>query len=157
MGPIIVTRDVQASPDAVFTIVADIPGRADRLRAIRTVEMLSDKPVGQGTHWRETRVLFGSASTEEMTITSFDPPHAFQVESESYGTHYTIRYEVTPMDAGARIRISFAAKPLTMSAMMALPLAWFMRRTTRKMLRWDLDQLADQAEGKQTPETPAKA
>ena len=42
---------------------------------ITALEMLSEGPFGEGTRWRETRVMFKKEAVEEMWVTGFPPPH----------------------------------------------------------------------------------
>lgn len=107
---------IQASPERVFEVFADIPGTGARISAITRIEMLSDGPIGKGTRWRETRVMFGREAIEEMWISEFDPPRGYSVEANSHGAKYLTRYAFFPEGAGTRVVMEFGADATTFFA-----------------------------------------
>ena len=83
MSTLTTSKFVQAPPEATFDAFTDLRSAPDRIEAITALEVLGDGPVGVGTRFRETRVVFKREATEEMEITAFDRPNSYAVEAES--------------------------------------------------------------------------
>lgn len=63
-----------AAPRAeVFEAFADLTNLANTVKAITQVELLTEGPIGVGTRFKETRVMFGKEASEIMEITQFKP------------------------------------------------------------------------------------
>ena len=88
MGMITVVKIIDAPLDRVFEVFTDLPGTPGRISAITKLEVLTDGPIGVGTRWRETRVMFGREATETMEITAIDPPRSYSAAANSCGCHY---------------------------------------------------------------------
>ncbi|MBK8178639.1 MAG: SRPBCC family protein [Planctomycetes bacterium] len=146
MTSITSSRFVRASQAAAFALASDLRGAPSRIPAIVRLEVLTDGPIGVGTRFRETRRMFGREATEEMEVTSFDPPRSYAVGCESCGARYRSEFRFTPQDGGTEIRMEFAAEPLTA---MAKVMGFLMRPMMKKMVQTcakDLDHLADALE-----------
>ena len=65
-------RTVNAPIDNVFRVYSDFANAAARIDGIENIEILTDDPIGKGTRFRETRIMFGREYTEEMEITEFE-------------------------------------------------------------------------------------
>ena len=89
MGPITASKRVSAPLESVWNVMADLENAADRIQAIVKLEVLTDGPVGLGTRFRETRIMFKKEATEEMEITAWDPPNSYTTEADGCGCHYT--------------------------------------------------------------------
>ena len=109
-------QQVNASVEDVFAAASDLPNAPHRIRGITKMEVLTEGPIGVGTRFRETRIMFKREATEEMEITSFDPPAGYTMECRSHGSHYVTRWSFHPEAGGTRIRMVFEARPLTFMA-----------------------------------------
>ena len=116
MAEIKVQKHVQASPEKVFEAATNLARLPERIAGIKRVEVLTTGPVGVGTRFRETRVMFGREATEEMEITGFDPPRAFTIGCESHGCRYRTEFTFAPSGAGTEVAMVFEATPLTFFA-----------------------------------------
>ncbi len=142
MSAIHVSTTIKAPLERVFAVFADLEGAADVIEGIMKLEILTDGPVGVGTRWRETRLMFKKEATEEMEITAFDPPNGYKVEAQSHGSQYLSEFKFTPKDDGVEAVMSFEAKPLTLMArIMGFIMAPMMRGFMVKCLEKDLDDL----------------
>ena len=74
---------VNAPCEQVFDVFADFKNAPARVDGIEKVEMVTGDDVGVGTKFRETRVMFGRESTEEMEVTEFEPGKKYTVEANS--------------------------------------------------------------------------
>jgi carbon monoxide dehydrogenase subunit G len=148
-----VDREVAASPERVWSIITDLEGYAEVLSGVERTERIDDgQGFGVGTRWRETRVVFGKESTEEMEVTDVEDGHSYTVSSESRGTRYTSMLRVEPIDDDrSRLSMSFGAQPAaTASRLLAATIGRAFQGATRKMLQRDLDDIAATAEAAPT-------
>jgi hypothetical protein len=102
---------------------------------------LTEGPVGVGTRFRETRIMFKKEATEIMEISVFDRPSRYVHLAESHGTKYVTTYELTPEGSGTRLVRSFQADPQTFFAkLLSLAFALFMKACIREIEK-DMDDL----------------
>ncbi len=94
------SRTVAASPQRVWQVITDLDRAAQTLSGVSRVERLTDGPYALGTRWRETRTMFGKATTEEMWVTALDPARSTTVEASSHGTDYRTVFDLTPTGSG---------------------------------------------------------
>ena len=108
-----IRESIAAPVDEVFAIASDFPHAAEFVSGITKVEMLTDGPVGVGTRFRETRVMYGREATEEMEVTGFEPPNSVTLGCESHGCRYRSVFTFEPTKGGTDVRLEFEATPLT--------------------------------------------
>lgn len=137
-----VSRTIPAAPEQVFAAATDVVGAPRRIDGIESTELLTDGPVGLGTRFRETRVMFGKEATEEMEVVGFDPPRSWSLAAESCGCKYLTEIRFVPDGAGTRIEMDFGGEPQTFLArIMGAVMAPLMRGTMVKCLEQDLESL----------------
>jgi carbon monoxide dehydrogenase subunit G len=143
MPHVTVTRHIAAPPQAVWAVVTDLEHAPQRISAIKRLEILTpQRPIGLGTRFRETRVMFGREATEEMTITAWSPPRSYDVEAASCGAKYHSRLSVEAAPGGgSTLTMSFNATPVSFMARLFSPLSKFMMGACRKALEKDLDDI----------------
>lgn len=152
MKAIMMDIHIDAPVSRVFEVATDLEGLPERVDAVKKVEILTNGPLGVGTRFRETRIMFGKEATEEMEFTSFDPGQGYVIEAESMGSHYTSTIRFTPENEGTRMTWSFGAEPLgTFSRIMSMLLLPLFAGATRRALEGDLKGIKDTAEAG-TPE-----
>jgi hypothetical protein len=153
MFGITLTRHVAAPPEKVFAVASDFRNAAGRLRGITKMELLTDGPVGVGTRFRETRVMFGREATETMTVTAFDPPRGYALGAESCGCRYHIEFRFTPKDGGTDLEMRFEGRPLTLVAkVLGFLMGPMISKNCAKESEKDLDDLKAAAEGRPVPQ-----
>ena len=146
MASVKVSVTIAAPVERVFEVMTDLENAPNRVSGIKSLELLTPKPVGSGTRFRETRVMFGKEATEEMEITRFDPPRSYTVEAESHGTHYTSVLTFTPRGNSPQpmtdVDMTFEGRPLTtMSKVMGAVMMPFFRKACEKAMAQDLHDL----------------
>jgi hypothetical protein len=137
---------IAAPPAAVFDLFADIPHAAGRIKAIKMIDMLTPGPVGVGTRFKETRVMFGKDCTEEMQVTAFDPGRGYEVTCQSCGAEYRTVFRFTPEGSGTRVDAEFRTRALSLMAKLMVPLGWLMVGMMKKCVDQDLEDLKKVAE-----------
>ena len=119
----------------------DFEHAADNVSGIERLEILTDGPVGKGTRFRETRIMFNREATEEMEITQWENGKSYTVEAESCGAHYSTKFTVEPQGASTLVRMDMQVRPLTMAARLMAPLGWLMKGAVKKCVEADMDDL----------------
>ncbi len=142
MGPITASKHLRAPLETVWEVMAEFDNAADRIQAIVKLEVLTDGPVGLGTRFRETRIMFKKEATEEMEITAWDPPNSYTTEADGCGCHYTTVITCEGDGDGTKVTISMSIAPLTtfgkiMGALMGL----MMKSAGAKAFAKDLEDL----------------
>ena len=142
-----ISRQIQAPPEVVFRLFSDLRGAPERVPAIKKLEVLTPGPIGKGTRWKETRVMFGKEATETMEITAFDPPRGYTAEAHSCGMHYLSSFTFRPEAGGTHVEMNFEGRPeTTMGKVMGGIMGWMMKGTMRKLMGGDMDALKAAAE-----------
>ena len=145
-----VTKQINAPANAVFDKFTDFAHAAENVGGIESLEILTDGPVGKGTRFRETRIMFNRAATEEMEITAWEAGKSYTVEAESCGAHYATKFTVEPQGESSVVRMDMQVRPLTMTARLMAPLGWLMKGAMKKCLAADMDDLKQGLEATQT-------
>jgi carbon monoxide dehydrogenase subunit G len=135
-------RRIPASQQDVWALVSDIAHAADRIASIAEVEFLSGESIGVGSRWKETRLLLGRKTTEEMEMTAFDPPSRYVAEGDACGAHFVSELRCEPDgEGGTMLTIAMKTTPVTMLARLMTPIAKLTMGTSRKMIEQDLDDI----------------
>ena len=134
-------RRINAPRSRVFAVFTDFASAGDRIRGIKSLEVLTDGPVGSGTRFRETREMFGKEATEEMEITVFEPDARYRVEAESHGCKYLTTFEFEERDGATDMTMVFEGVAESLMAKLMTPLAWLLSGATRKIIEADIDDL----------------
>lgn len=144
---IVASERISAPTSVVFSVMSDFAGAAGRIRGIRKIEMLTDGPVGKGTRFRETRIVFGEEATETMEVIDFQPGRSYTLGSTSGGSEYRAVMSVRPAGAGSEIEMEFRGRPLTLPAkFMGFLMGWMVRGVCEKMVKQDLADIKAAAE-----------
>jgi len=147
MSTITVSTNVSKPVDEVFAVFTDLEKLVERIPAITALEVLSEGPFGEGTRWRETRLMFKKKATEEMSVSDFDPPNRYTVVAESHGMRYSTVFLFVPEGDGTNVSWAFTGTALTFGAKIMAPIFnLLMTGTMKKCMRGDLEALRDVCE-----------
>lgn len=140
-----VQRDIIAEAGDVWSVLTDLDRFAKVLTAVDQVERVSGDGFGPGVRWRETRRMFGKASTEEMWVEEMDAPSRMVVRAESKNTVYETVFELAPTGLGTRLSVTFGAE--TGQASAGQKLSWALMgplgaKATKSALEQDLEDIA---------------
>ncbi len=142
MDPITASKHFNASLETVWEVMADLENAADRIQAIVKLEVLTDGPVGLGTRFRETRIMFKKEATEEMEVTVWDPPNSYTTEADGCGWHYTSVITCEKDGDGTLVTMSFEAVAMTtFGKVMSALTGWMMKSACAKCFEKDLGDL----------------
>ena len=149
MASIIVSTHVSAPRESVFEVFTDVARAVERVPAITKLELLSKGPFGNGTRWRETRVIMKKEATEEMWVTGFNPPQSYTVEAQSHGSLYETLFQFETADDGTQVSWTFTGTPQSLSAKLIAPICGlFFNGMMQRCMLADLEALRDVCEGK---------
>ncbi|QDT63685.1 SRPBCC family protein [Calycomorphotria hydatis] len=137
---------IKAPREIAFAVLSDFEHCSEWIEGIERVEMLTDGPVGVGTRWRETRVMFGKEATEVMEVTTFEPSDRYVVECESCGSLYRSVFTFAEDGDGTKLTLTIETKSLTLMAKLMSPLGYFMMGTMKKLIEADITQAGQEAE-----------
>lgn len=140
---------IDATPETVWQVVTDLPGRASFLHSTRKVEVTSEGEYGVGTTWREDRDLFGHHGTEELQVTECEGHHTVQ-ETHVGHDRITTVWRVGPTrEGGAKLMVTVTADMSERGPLERL--AWNLWgelgfQGTRRHLKRDLEDMRAEAE-----------
>lgn len=130
---------VNAPVTNIFGVMTDIANAPNHISGIKNVNMVSEGPVGVGTRWKETRIMFGKESTEEMWITDFVENEKYVVEAESCGANYKTTFKFLSVDNYTTdVSMEMNVTPLTFAAKLMSPISFFMKGSIVKAVKQDL-------------------
>lgn len=133
--------EIDAAPDAVWAVVADIQNAANVISGIKAIEILeaAPGPTITGVKWKETREWMGRDAVEVMWVTDARSPSFYETRAESHGSIYISRMELEPTQAGTRLTMKFNCQPETLGAkVMWLLTGWMAKKSLRKIIGQDL-------------------
>jgi hypothetical protein len=137
---------IAAPREKVFEAATNLRDAPGRIKGITKMEVLTEGPIGVGTRFRETRMMFKREATEEMEITAFDPPNAYAIGCDSCGCRYHSEFRFTDNNSGTDVELSFQMKPLTFLAkVMGILLRPMMKMVSKCMVK-DLQDLKESIE-----------
>jgi hypothetical protein len=149
------SKHIDAPVETVFRVFSDLPNAAGRCQGIKKLEMLTPGPVGAGSRFRETRVVFGREATEEMYVSEFQPPHRYDVRCESCGAAYHTMFAFRPDGSGTMVDMTFDIQAISFFAKLMKPLSGLMMGPMKKCMEQDLTDLKKFAEANAT--SPSRA
>ncbi len=162
-----VTRTIAAPTSVVWEIFTDLTKRRTWLSEVERIEILTPGPFGPGTRWRETRRTHearhqggatnhgdtrpgvkGRVVTEELVVTSAQPPTCLTMAlagsgSTSHLTYLFAPIEVGPHRGGTTVTAIAEGRPQGRAGrFLAFVLGGLDARTVEGALRDELDSLA---------------
>lgn len=132
---------IQAPREKVFEVFSDLNNLPKNVTAITGIEVLTKGKIGEGTRFKETRVMFGKEASEIMQITEFIPPEKITEEASSNGMHYTSQWNFTETDGLTTVTIHFQGKAITLLAKIFSLVFFFMAGSMKKAFIADMQDL----------------
>ncbi|MCA9041275.1 MAG: SRPBCC family protein [Planctomycetaceae bacterium] len=139
---------IEAPPEEVFSKGSDLEHCEEWISGILKAEVLTEGPIGVGTRWKETRMMFGKEAEETMEIVEFETPHYYVASAYNCGTHYRTKISFEPAENGTEVTSTFTGTPDTfMGRILNWLFGWMAKGTVLKMMRQDLEDLKRAIEG----------
>jgi len=144
-------KHFNAPQEIVWEVMSDLENAADRIDAIVNLEVLTEGPVGQGTRFKETRIMFKKEATETMEITSWNPPNSYTTEAFGCGCHYVSVITCEEDGDGTLVTMTFEAEAISMfGKVMSALTGWMMKSACAKCFNKDLEDLKNFVESQAT-------
>lgn len=146
MAKVTVSTDVKAPVEKVFEMFTDIEHAAERVSAIKKIEVVSPGAFGLGYRWTETREVMGRLDDAEMEITAFERNRSYTVTHHKgavlgSGVRIDTTFTFEPVSAGTRVSVEFELRPEGLPPATLLPLEWAIGGKVRHVLSDDLEEL----------------
>jgi uncharacterized protein YndB with AHSA1/START domain len=139
MSRISITRRINASPDLVFTTVADIRQFSKAVSGIVKYEFLSEVQSGVGTRFRQTRLMNGKEETTELEVTEFvDNNRIRLVTDDHHGTVWDTVFAVTTENGQTVLAMTMDANSFKWMAKFFL---FFIMGMVRRAVERDMDSV----------------
>ena len=147
MKPLIVTKQIRATVDEVFEVVAHIEVASNILPKIQRAVILSDQKRGVGTRFVETRMMGKREFTMEFEVTEYDPPRSIRFHCvDQMDTTWDSVYELEETDGATTLILTLHYIPTKFSMKLMWPL---MKWVVRKGAAEDLNNFANHLENQQ--------
>jgi len=146
---LVLEETVQAPREVTFDVFSDLNNAARNLDSIESLEIVGGGPVGKGTRFRETRIMFGKEATEEMEISAYDPPSSYTVTGYSCGVEFNTTFRFEESGDGTKVTMTMVSRNKTVFAKVIGPLMGaMMKKSMTKMMAADNAQLKAVAESR---------
>lgn len=134
------TIDIARTPDEVFALLTDV----ERLPEWQSsaVSATVDGELRVGATVGEQRRFMGREIATKDEVTTYEPPHRFDLKSRGGPVAYEIHHTLAARDAGTRLRVEVDVKVGTMMRLAAQP----MLKAAEREMRGDFDRLKDLVE-----------
>ena len=136
-----VARNVGARPKAIFAAVVDVVNWPLIIRSVRAVELLTPPPIRVGARLRQTRTMLGREGTDELEVTTIEPPRRFRLAGQLFGMPYELDHVIDALSAGSRFMMIFRRRSPAGRELQDF-IAPFMEIELRDELEQDLNDLA---------------
>lgn len=146
MAKLEISKRINAPRERVFEVFTEFDRAAERISAIKRIEVLTDGPARKGTRFRETRILFGKEATETMEVTDFQPNRSYTVCANSCGAIFESTFTFTPEGSATQVVMTVKTKPVTVLAKVATLFSFLRAGMMKRMMIQDMDELARVAE-----------
>lgn len=141
-----VTNEIAAPVEDVFNLFTDIENAAERVTAIKEIEMMSTGPFNLGTRWIETRELLGRLDDAQMEITAYERNKTYTVTHHKAGVRIDTVFTFEPAASGTNVSIEFELNSQGLPPGLLSPLEWAVGGKVRHALSDDLDDLKQSVE-----------
>lgn len=135
-----------APRDLVYRTLSDLANRPAFIAAVAHVELLSDDPVGIGTHYIEGRDMLGRLAALELTVVDYDPPTSLVLSTETSGIGFEISYSLAYTGHETGLRLEVVGTPHTLAARFTALWLGVRARRLRAELEAELSEIAHEAE-----------
>lgn len=146
MPTITISEQFDCPPETAFEVLSDFEQAENFIEGIVSVRILTEGPVAVGTRFRETRIMLGRETEEEMEIVEFVPPERLRLYAFSRGTEYISTYLLTPNEEGTKVSLEFKGHPKTLMARVLSAVFSRMVGQVADMLQKDLREAKMEAE-----------
>lgn len=132
---------IKAPKSKCFEVFSDLKNLPNIVTAIKQIEILTDGDIGKGTKFKETRVMFGSESSEVMEIVAFEPPNYLREEAHSNGLHYISEWTFSEDNGETLVGVSLTIVAKSFTGNFMKLLFFFLKGTMKKAFLTDMEEI----------------
>ncbi len=147
-----IKRSIKASTATVFDTVAHIENFSKAMPHITKIEILSDVQKGQGTRFRETRLINGREASTELEVTEYAENERVRIVSDAGGTIWDTVFTVAEADGATDLTMVMEAKPYKVMSKLINPM---IKGMVYKAIEKDMDAVKVYCEANGSPTEPA--
>ncbi len=107
-----ITRLIDAPLDKVFKTVSDISQFSQAIPHITKIEHLSDKKIGVGTRFRETRLMKGKEAVTELEVIEYIENERVRFVADSHGTVWDTVFGVKAKNMQTELTMTYGCESL---------------------------------------------
>ena len=111
METLTVQRTYKAPVSRAFDVFTNLDKAAERIKAIKQIEMLTGTTFAVGTRWKELRRCGWSDAWMEFVVTELAPEKSFTITSEAGGTLWTSQFKFAPTPDGTAVTVTMTWQP----------------------------------------------
>jgi len=139
MAQVKVTLEISSPVEKVFDTVAHIENFKKAVPHILEVEYLTDSTRGEGTRFRETRLMGKRRASTELHVAEYVPNERVRMVSDQGGTVWDSLFETTATsETTTRLDMVMDARPHTLLAKITVPL---IRNMVQKAVEADMNAI----------------
>lgn len=124
METLTVRQTYKAPVSRAFEVFTDLQKAAERIKAIKQIELISGTSVAPNARWKELRRCGWRDAWMEFSVTEFTPEKSYTIISETGGTLWTTQFEFAPVAGGTEVAVTMQWQP-----------KWLMMRLFNGMIR----------------------
>jgi hypothetical protein len=106
-----VVKALAACQSKVFEILADAANWPAVFGTVAAVEMLTPGPLRVGARLRQTRLMFGQQSTEELQVVEIERPRRLRLAGHIRGLNYERDHIIDALMVGSRLTLILRVLP----------------------------------------------
>lgn len=150
MKPICVSLSIAAPLGVVFQVISDVRNFRDAVPHITNIEFLTEQKVGEGTRFRETRLMNGREQTVDLEVAEYVDDDRVRMISDAGGTIWDSLFTVTENSelSTTKLDLRMDINPHTLMARIITPM---IRRMVVKGVEADMDSVKAFCESKRNP------
>ena len=118
--------EIGAPSDRVFAFIADPKTGTQWIKGVTKIELIDEPPSRVGMRFRATRSVSGRESTEEISITRYEPNTAVSVGAGLMGGGIvlSIDYRLTPTASGTRVDSTTSGETKSFGSRLIFGMFW---------------------------------
>ena len=144
MTQFVVEKRIDAPIDRVFATVSDIRNMSEALPHVIRYEFLTEQQSGEGTRFREVRLMQGREEETELEVTEFVENDHVRMVSDSHGTIWDTVFKVREDGDQTRLTMTMDARPYKLMQRIMVPL---IKGMVTKAVDNDMDMVKAYCEG----------
>lgn len=94
---------IARTPKEVFDFISASENAPKVVSSVVSMVKLTDGPVGEGTRYRETRLMNGKEAQAELEVVDFEPSQRYAMKNVTEGIETIYRYTFKQENGGTRI------------------------------------------------------